>query len=280
MKQGHFAILFLVIYVFCFMALTLEQHRYDEVLEEKEKLEHGLKMAVEQTAQELIKVLKEPIAIQEQVVEEVFFETIYVAFDVLDDETIQGVLKAHIPLLVLLTEEGIVFYHARERVSHGVNTMEYIWSDFVEFDELEGYITGQRQIIVTEYIEKVASEKISKHNFIARQYGLDYEFHVPSFFGVSDEFHVPMVIAVFQGWPLNSNGTLLYENCVDAGGYLQEVKKYVVEIPNSIENTYSYFHEENCELVVKGERYFLKEKMSEKEALETFGAIPCDECVK
>ena len=61
MKQGHFIALYFIIYLYCFILLFIEQEKYDQVIEEKEKIESALKIAVEETAWELTSVVKEPI---------------------------------------------------------------------------------------------------------------------------------------------------------------------------------------------------------------------------
>ena len=54
MKQGHFAVLFIIVYLSCFFTLYLEQRNYDMVLEEKCRIEKGMKQAIEYAANELI----------------------------------------------------------------------------------------------------------------------------------------------------------------------------------------------------------------------------------
>lgn len=281
LKAGHLILLFLGLYVACFLSLSVEQHQYDAAMAEKVKMEQSLKLAAEQTAKKLIAVMKEPIEVQAKVVENAFFESMYATLGILEDKEKQEELKNYVPALVLLTEDGMMLYHAWEMKKNGIFIAEYSWSDCVMFDGIEECSEVRKREIMIEYMEKKVSEVISNHNFIASQFGLSYKFHVPAFFeNISEKLHVPMVIAVFQGWPLNSAGTIFYENCIDAGVYIQEVRKYVVEVSNSIVDTYSYFHEKSCEIVKNGTGRFLPEMLSRHEAVVQYGALPCRFCME
>ena len=86
-----------------------------------------------------------------------------------------------------------------------------------------------------------------------------------------------MLFVVFQGWPLNSAGDVLYENCLDAGLYMQRTKLYSVSKPQNILSPYCVYHslESKCE----EEATTIAEYISEEDAIRQYGAIPCKNCI-
>ena len=106
------------------------------------------------------------------------------------------------------------------------NKILHTWSEKVPFVFLEESTEEEKKAIIAEVIEEYASELISNHNYIAKQYGLTYSFYVPQFLqNTSEQWNFPMIVAVFQGWPLTASKEIVYENCIDAAVYIQEVKK-------------------------------------------------------
>ena len=77
-----------------------------------------------------------------------------------------------------------------------------------------------------ECLEQQASEIITKHNVIASQYGVGYQFFLPRFFqDTSSVTEFPMLFVVLQGWPLNDSHTVYYNTCIDAGIFLRPRKE-------------------------------------------------------
>ena len=77
MKQGHFAMLFCLLYAVCFLSLLAEQKRYDMVLEEIEQIEKALLEAIESTAMQLAGVINDSDVKKKELLESVFFETFF-----------------------------------------------------------------------------------------------------------------------------------------------------------------------------------------------------------
>ena len=277
MKHGHLILLFTILYCFCFLSLSVERVRYDKVWEEKEKIEDSLKKATEQAAYALIKVMNEPLEMKIRAVERSFFESLYIYMGMLGTSEDVDILRLYVPMMILIEEEGAVFYQVEEKVERGMRTLNYSWSGLHKYDF--DIFAVETKHMVADYLEDIATKIITEHNQIAEQYGLQYRFHTPEFLqDISKEFHFPMLLVVFQGWPLDTAGDIVYENCIDAGVYIQEVKKYVVQIPTTLDAAVSYYHSEFCEIVLKEEGRFLEEKMSKQEAVEQYGAISCKCC--
>lgn len=281
MKQGHFAAFFLILYLGCSITLYINQKRYDEVLEEKERVEEGLKKAIEYTADQLLVVMNEPVENRLLVFQSAFFEAFYIYMGALEDTELQELLGMHLPMLVYVQEDGAFFYYAEEIQKNGVIELVYQWSALQKFDFPEHCTDEEKKGVMAKCLEERSSEIISVHNYIAAQYGLEYTFYVPDFLqDTSSELELPMLFAVFQGWPLTAAGDIVYENCMDASVYIQEVKNYVVELPGDISDTYCYYHEAFCEKLEEKDRSFLKEVMTKEQAIYQYGAVPCGVCIE
>lgn len=216
MKQGHLFIMFLTIYTLCFMALYVEQSKYDDVLKEKQRVEKALLSASCAAADSYEKAIHESEEIRKNIVSEVFLESFYVSLGLFESLREQDILRMYLPLLVLAEEDGVFFYSMQEIKTEDAVELRHIWSEKVVFEE-----TGAENI--SRVIEKTASEIVSKHNYIASQYGISYQFHVPEFLrSISDTPGGRTLFVVFQGWPLTISGDVLYENCIDAGIYITE----------------------------------------------------------
>ena len=129
MKQGHVVLLFAMLYCFCFLSLSVEQTQYNAAWEEKEKIENGLKKAAEQAAYTLIKVMHEPTEVKTQAVERSFFESFYVYMDKFGTtEEVDG-LRLYVPMMVLVEENGAIFYQVEEKEEQGLAGLDYCWSE-------------------------------------------------------------------------------------------------------------------------------------------------------
>lgn len=278
MKQGHFIALYFIIYLYCFVLLFIEQEKYDQVIEEKERIESALKIAVEETAWELTSVIKEPIQKKKKIIESAFFEYLYISLGLLQEIEEQKKLNMYLPMLVLIEEEGAFFYYMKEVEE---NMIVRMWSEPILFSFPEGSTDSKKKSIIVETIEPIASQIISNHNYIAEQYGINYSFYVPKFLeNTSDELHFPMLFAVFQGWPLTPFSGILYENCVDAAVYIQEVEKYIVELPKSVLQSYTYYHKLDCNYIGAYSGKTLSQTVSKKQAIYLYGAYACKYCIK
>ena len=281
MKQGHFIGIYVIIYLFCFLLLFIEQKKYDDVLEQKEKMEDSLKMAVEETAWKLTSVVKEPAQEKKNIIEKEFFEYLYISLGLLQEVEEQKKLNMYCPMLLLVEEEGAFFFYMKEINENGIKKLVHTWSEQISFPFAEDTTKAEKKAIISNVIEEYASDIISNHNYIAQQNGLNYSFYVPKFLqNSSEDLNFPMLFVVFQGWPLNASGEIMYENCIDIAGYIQEVKKYIVELPKNLEQTCAYYHEIDCNYIGIYNGRVLDKEVSKEQAIYTYGAYACEHCVK
>lgn len=280
MKQGHLALMFLAMYSACFLFLYIEQSRYDEVQEEKQKVEQALIDGLETAGREYTAVLNASEEKKKQTLEKVFLESVSVSLGMFTSEEEQEILRMYLPMMVLAEEDGAFFFYIQEQYKDGKMELCHVWSEKIPYEFPEDSTEAQRKSVVAETLETNASDIITKHNYIAFQYGISYSFFVPDFLqDTSEIIKFPMLFVVFQGWPLTASGDIVYENCIDAGVYLQEVERYLVERPESISRAVSFYHRDTCSRITGSSNRFYEEYVTEKEAVRIYGAFPCSECV-
>lgn len=280
MKQGHLVLTLVIIAVFCFLSLEWEQRKYDRVMEKKQNMEQALLMAMEAAGNAYQTVLTETEEERIAVFEKAFFEAFYVAAGVYGDKEQQEILTMHLPLLILAEEDGAFFYFTQERNAGTVMELQRGWSEKIPFLYEETDSQEERKNKVAEVLEYKASEIISRHNYIADQYGESYSFYVPDFLqNTSVSLHFPMMFVVFQGWPLLASGKVRYDNCLDAGIYLQMVERYTVTGREGLTSLGCRYHKELCPVLESQSRVILKENVTKEEAIREFGAWACDVCL-
>ena len=267
MKQGHFAVIFLVIFVTAYLGLTAEQCRYDHVLYEKNRIEKALTAAMDIAGKEYAGLIYESEKERQDGFRKEFFEALYISMGALEDKEMQERLKLHLPLLVIVEEEGMYFCYMEEKNTGERVELQHVWTEKIIFTDL------------AEVLENRASEYITMHNYIASQYGITYSFSVPDFLkGNVEEMNYPMLFVVFQGWPLNATGDIIYENCLDAGGYLKEKEYFVVTFPKNLADTKSKYHRRHCSELEYDSMKISERVLSKEEAVRQYGAFPCEKC--
>lgn len=273
MKQGHLLVMFLSLYMICFVTLYVEQTKYDRVLEEKQKVEYALLDAVFVAAENYKKVINETEETKKNVVADSFMESLCVALGGLVSEEETAFIKMHIPLLVLAEEDGICFYFMQESQTEKGAKLQHIWSDKIPYG-------GLGQYSMADMIENMAAEIVSNHNYIASQFGITYRFHAPEFLQNEPEIpQFPMLFVVFQGWPLYGTRDVYYENCIDASIYIRENAYYTILGPDSLLKPYCVYHQPLCPLIRESSN-IQKKRATKEEAIETYGAYPCFQCIK
>lgn len=262
MKQGHFAILFCIPCILCFLSLMYEKVQYENTMMEKQRVEEALLCAAEWTAKEYASVINESEERKKQVVSSSFPEMLRISLGLLETEDSWKSVRLFLPLLMVAEEDGVWFCYLKEVEKDGIVELEQCWSEKTEFEE----------------IEENVSWYITNHNYIAAQYGMEYTFFVPDFFkSGKEQMEFPVIIAVFQGWPLNASGNIVYENCMDVAVYLQKKEYFLLEYPTNLADTRCYFHREECLAWKPAEDSRLW--VTEEDAVCIYGAFPCEKCI-
>lgn len=279
MRQGHFAIIFCTIYVVFFMLLQLEQIKFDKVQMEKQRIEEALQEAIEHAGKEFSSVLNESEIQKKRVLEQTFFESLYISLGIFEEPEKQENLRMYLPMLALVEEDGVFFYHMVEKNNGKEVEIMHIWSEKIPYAYEKECSEQEKKKYIVRTLEEKASRIISNHNHIASQYGISYIFSVPEFLvSTSENIEFPILLAVFQGWPLNVAGDVFYENCIDTGVYLQRVKQYIITGPEQLSEPYFRYHIRDCPYVEDKELAYT-ETVSEEEAVIQYGAFPCDNCI-
>ena len=174
-------------------------------------------------------------------------------------------------------ETGMVLHTSYEEVMNDIMLKTY-YSAGDLFDTEESYKERKLYAIRTS-IEESLSEILVSHNRIAGQYGLDIWFTMPGFFqNFTPAMENPSMIAVFQGWPLSTDGTLLYNNCANASSYIKKEQRYLLELPAQTGNEpFAVFHKENCSYA--GTYGVLQSfEVIQGDAISMYGAYACPHC--
>lgn len=279
MKQGHIGLIFLIIWLACFSLLFFSKEKYRSAQAEKEQIERALLEAITYAGEEYSSVMNANLEKKQATLESSFFETLYVAMGVFECEEEREIIKMHVPMMMIAEENGISFYHVKEIMTDGIKEFSYVWTEKTEYPWKEDVTKEEKKQKIMELLETKASEIISMHNYIAEQYGISYSFSVPRFLqDTADEIQFPMLFVVFQGWPLNANEDIFYENCVDAGAFIQKVKRYTVTVSQTVSDTFSYYHERNCRITTQTDVKCIPGVMTKEEAVRNYGAFPCEIC--
>lgn len=278
MRQGHFLLIFCAIYISCYLFLLMEQERYDRVVKEKKKVETALLEAAEHAGEKLVASIRASPEKRKSIAEMTFLESLYVSLGMLDSQEEQQQLKMYLPMLILVEEDGAYFYYMQQVFGKGGKGVRHEWSEKIMFSFSDDAAGEVKKKCMLETLEKTASGIITEHNYIASQYGLSYSFSAPSFVQcITKVTQLPMLIAVFQGWPLNPSKDVVYENCIDSGVYLKETEKFLVEMPVDLTKAICIYHREGCTELEKSGK-IVKEYVSKQEAIYQYGAFSCEKC--
>jgi hypothetical protein len=132
-----------------------------------------------------------------------------------------------------------------------------------------------RQQAIISHIEEDLSWYISRHNDIAKRYGITYQFSLP----VSDTsewaktIKGPGIIVIFQGMPLIEDVTKVYNRMTFSGaGVMKDIVYYIEQ-----HGWYYLYHREGCTRLVgninkRDEHYYSVEECAE------MGAYACELC--
>lgn len=144
--------------------------------------------------------------------------------------------------------------------------------------EDETFLLMKKEVIITE-IEKSMKYYVNRHNKIARNYGITYNFTLPI---IDNSDYVrsidnPSVIAIFQGYPYGISPEYTYNRVAMAGAKITKNKVYYLEQIS----WYYIYHQDNCEklqettyLIDLNHPYYNEEDCIQK------GAYACEICIK
>jgi len=233
MKQGHFFCVFIVIVFSCWLSLYVVQKQYDAVINEKHRLEHILLMAAEDAGNKYRVALREDMEKKKQIVEDAFTDAFHVFMGQFDMPAGEEFWRLYMPMLILVEEDGALFYHLQ---NDSTGELRHIWTEKLDFIFPDDCDEPKKKALIADVLERQASEIITNHNIVASQYGIRYIFSLPNFFqDVSRMTEFPMLFVVFQGWPLNSFHTAFYNTCVDAGIFLRPRNGVKSEYPKILD---------------------------------------------
>ena len=233
MKQGHLFCIFVLIAVGCFLSLYCMQKKYDSLMQEKQKLEDALLAVLEDTGSRSKIAVGQEEKRKKETIETAFSEAFRVFMGGFDTSETLEFWRMYVPMLVWVEEDGAYFYYLQSYIENEEMELNHTWTEKEYFSFPDGCSDKKKKSIMADILEKKASDIITNHNAIAVQYGISYRYSLPTFFQDTSRLtEFPMLFVVFQGWPLNDAGKYYYYNaCVDAGIFLRQKDKTVVQYP-------------------------------------------------
>lgn len=132
-----------------------------------------------------------------------------------------------------------------------------------------------KQQSVISMLEEDLSWYTSRHNEIAKHYGISYQFSLPAT-DKSDWIKTlegAGIIIVFQGLPLIEDATRVYNRMSFSGAGVRKGKVYYIEQSG----WYNLYHKEGCSLLINNLNV-QTEKYSSVEQVAALGAYACRQC--
>lgn len=138
-----------------------------------------------------------------------------------------------------------------------------------------GYADMKKGVLVNT-IEESLADYTSKHNRIAAQYGITYNFSLPS---VNKEdwnmyLETNSMFVVFQGYPYGTEAGETYNKILSAGAKISKKNTYYLEQ----KDWYLVYHKDTCEELDKNEVLFMEEPFYEVKDCVRAGAYACPIC--
>ena len=138
-----------------------------------------------------------------------------------------------------------------------------------------GYDEMKKGILV-KVIEKSLAYYTSKHNRIASQYGITYNFSLPA---VNEDdwilyLETNSMFVVFQGYPYGTEAGEIYNRIVSAGAKISKKNVYYLEQ----KDWYLIYHKETCDELSKNGILFMEAPYYEANECVKAGAYACPIC--
>ncbi|MDF2845412.1 MAG: putative rane protein [Herbinix sp.] len=138
-----------------------------------------------------------------------------------------------------------------------------------------GYDERKKGILI-KVIEKSLAYYTSKHNRIATQYGITYNFSLPTVNKDDWELYLETnsMFVVFQGYPYGTEARETYNRIVSAGAKISKKNVYYLEQ----KDWYLIYHKDTCEELGKNGILFMEAPYYEVKECVKAGAYACPIC--
>lgn len=157
----------------------------------------------------------------------------------------------------------------KEKHPDMLTTSGYFLLDNEKFNEV-------RKTIIIELIESSIAYFTSHHNRIAENYGITYNFSLPS---ISDDKWIPYlddwgIFIVFQGYPYGNEAGEVYNRFASAAAKISKDKQYYIEQVD----WYLLYHKENCTEINETSILYREEPYLTVRECVLEGAYACPKC--
>lgn len=302
----HYAIIFAILAMIFITIQDISYAQFTSTTKERRWLNQEFHKAVDAAVDGMWLDEEARVIHSSQAAIQVFFQSLYSSFDILDDPDAKLRLQLYIPTIAIIDVDGMYINYLTSISSEGSTQLIRTWSDKLSYSyKMEGreyafYLSNlalefaedgrnQKLIETRDDLEVIRTATIrntieanlvsymNQHNDIAKQYGIQYEFHLPA---VDNSFHSrsirePTMLILFQGYPLKGEEVFNYA----AFGGTSLVKKHWYALTE--EEGYYLYHRLECTAL---QEYSLNHEEKEqfichsKEECALYGAFQCKEC--
>lgn len=193
-------------------------------------------------------------------------------------------------LIFLFSLKGLITVYDKGNIlseAFGVNVIQCTELDLFTNEEYEGLrkayktsfhwsqesFTHLKKELITKKLEEYMNYYVNEHNEIAKEFGITYQFFLPSL-EASDflrSIESESMIALFQGYPLNSAQMQYYNRLSVAGASLYKEEHFYIEK----KDWYYLYHRSDCSRITTFNNEI---SFTTREDCASFGAFACEEC--
>ncbi len=231
---------------------------------------------------------------------EVFINSLSISLELMMDPEGRQRLELCLPILAIADEDGLYIGY----LNRTNGQLQRIWTDCLPYETIydetkyQFYLSGTavrtnkdgeevlfvtkgnletlRKETIARTIEEKVSEYISRHNRIANQWGMRYEFHIPAENNAqySRAIQNPSLILLFEGYPLKGTDEV-YQCFAFTGASIKKRDSFLI----TKKDWYLLYHKPNCTTLIE-EGYTEEVTLCHtKEECASYGAYPCPNCV-
>ena len=311
MKLSNIGIIFVIVFLCLIVGVDTKEQLLVAITNQKLKIDQQIDNAVDDSISNLVEFdSTDVINLNKESAVEQFYQSLAANMGVLENKIKREFLKVYVPVILVTDldgffinynvadDEGILRNVWTEKMPYSIeengvvysfllgDQKDYIrildsgtikegtWQDlkneypnselFKNFDEY------RRKVIINCITEKMRFY-INKHNRIASQYGITYNFSLPT---ISDDDwkrtidDISMMV-MFQGYQYGTSRTMVYNRYTIGGARVRKQNMYYIQEVDGKK----YYHKENCGLLTdKSDVYTTKKEVAQQ------GAFACPIC--
>lgn len=312
MKLSNIGIIFVIVFLCLIVGVDTKEQLLVAITNQKLKIDQQIDNAVDDSISSLVEFdSTDVINLNKESAVEQFYKSLAANMGVLDNKTKRDLLKVYVPVILVTDldgfyinynvadKEGILRNVWTEKMPYSIEENGVVYSFFLgeqrdyirildngtmkegtwqelknEYpnSELLKHFDEYRRKVIINSIEEKMKFYINQHNRIASQYGITYNFSLPT---ISDDDwkrtidDISMMV-MFQGYQYGTSRTMVYNRYTIGGARVSKQNMYYIQ--QSTDGR-KYYHKEDCELLTdKSDVYTTKKEAAQQ------GAFACPIC--